>query len=481
MGIEVVGVHKRFGSVVAVRDLRLHAQPGELLAIVGPSGCGKTTLLRVIAGLEQADAGRVVIGGRDATHLPPEKRNVGFVFQQFALFPNMNVAENIGYGLRRRRVNRQERERRVAELLAMIEMEGYDRRRPDQLSAGQQQRVALARALAPEPRTLLLDEPLSALDAAIRYQLRDELRRVQRRVGITTIMVTHDQEEALAIADRVAVMNEGCLEQVGTPWELYDRPRTHFVARFVGRGNFLQGEWHPEGVLLQGFGVWRAAARSGAASAEHIAPAAEPGSTGTSSASGTASTCGSPSTFGSPSTSEPTSPPGRTSSSEPTSVPERTSTSGRISSSGSSSTPGPRSGLGPVTVLVRPESITIAELPPGPSAARDRDTVAQDRAFVIRAIVRDIVFAGERAHVRLQLVANGHGPGAGDAPPLHSPAADGGGAEVVIGRAADTGADGMPLVLTAVIPGGDVPRIAGRVGEQVTVVIPHDALRLLPD
>jgi len=238
-GVTVSGLVKRFGPVTAVDGVTLEVADGELLAVVGPSGCGKTTLLRLIAGLEQPDAGRVLIQGRDVTALPPERRDVGFVFQQFALFPNMSVAGNVEYGLKRRGVPRAERARRVQEMLAMVGLSQLAGRRPDQLSAGQQQRVALARALAPRPKTLLLDEPLSALDAAIRTRLREELRETQRRLGITTILVTHDQEEALAIADRVAVMNAGRLEQVGTPWELYDRPQTVFVAGFIGRGNFL--------------------------------------------------------------------------------------------------------------------------------------------------------------------------------------------------------------------------------------------------
>lgn len=240
-GLEVRQLAKRFGPVTAVDGVSLTVAEGELLAVVGPSGCGKTTLLRLIAGLEQPDAGRIIIQGQDVTALPPERRDVGFVFQQYALFPNMTVAGNVEYGLKRKGIPRPERDRRVHEMLAMVGLGDLAHRRPDQLSAGQQQRVALARALAPRPKTLLLDEPLSALDAAIRIRLREELRETQRRLGITTILVTHDQEEALAIADRVAVMNEGRLEQVGTPWELYDRPQTRFVAGFIGRGNFLSG------------------------------------------------------------------------------------------------------------------------------------------------------------------------------------------------------------------------------------------------
>lgn len=254
IGLQVIGLQKRFGPVVAVDDVAVAVNDGELLAVVGPSGCGKTTLLRIVAGLEQPDAGRVIIQGRDVSGLPPERRDVGFVFQQFALFPNMSVAANVEYGLKRKRIPRNERLRRVEQMLTMVGLAQLADRRPDQLSAGQQQRVALARALAPRPKTLLLDEPLSALDAAIRVRLREELRETQRKLGITTILVTHDQEEALAIADRVAVMNEGRLEQVGTPWELYDRPSTRFVAGFIGRGNFLAAQVSGDHVIFEGFG-----------------------------------------------------------------------------------------------------------------------------------------------------------------------------------------------------------------------------------
>lgn len=254
VGLRVVGLQKRFDSVVAVDDVTMAVDEGELLAVVGPSGCGKTTLLRMVAGLEQPDAGHIFIQGKDVTALPPERRDVGFVFQQFALFPNMTVAANVEYGLKRKRVPKDERQRHVEQMLTMVGLADLAHRRPDQLSAGQQQRVALARALAPRPKTLLLDEPLSALDAAIRVRLREDLRETQRRLGITTVLVTHDQEEALAIADRVAVMHEGRLEQVGTPWELYDRPRTEFVAGFIGRGNFLSGRIDGDSIEFEHFG-----------------------------------------------------------------------------------------------------------------------------------------------------------------------------------------------------------------------------------
>ncbi len=264
-GVELRGLTKRFGSVAAVDGVSLSVAGGELLAVVGPSGCGKTTLLRLVAGLEQPDAGSVLIDGRDVTAMPPERRDVGFVFQQFALFPNMTVAGNVEYGLKRKGASRKERARRVEEMLDMVGLAELAHRRPDQLSAGQQQRVALARALAPRPKTLLLDEPLSALDAAIRVRLRDELREAQRRLGITTILVTHDQEEALAVADRVAVMNGGRLEQVGTPWELYDRPRTPFVAGFIGRGNFLDARVAGSAIDFGPFGRLEKASVPGAA------------------------------------------------------------------------------------------------------------------------------------------------------------------------------------------------------------------------
>ncbi len=234
--LELVGISKRFGDVTAVADFSLSVPHGELLALLGPSGCGKTTVLRIVAGLEKPDSGQVLLGGRDATPWPPERRGVGLVFQSYALFPHLSVAGNVAYGLRGAA-----RWRRVRELLELVDLSGYERRKPHELSAGQQQRVALARALAPEPKVLLLDEPLSALDAALRKELRGELRALLKRMGMTALYVTHDQEEALALADRVAVMQEGRLEQVDVPEGLYNRPKTPFVASFLGRANLWPG------------------------------------------------------------------------------------------------------------------------------------------------------------------------------------------------------------------------------------------------
>ena len=235
--LAVEGVGKSFGRFAALTDVSLHVAQGELVCFLGPSGCGKTTLLRAIAGLDPPSTGRIVQGGADITALPPSARDFGIVFQSYALFPNLSVADNVGYGLRGRAWPRQRRTERVKELLELVGLADQIAKYPAQLSGGQQQRVALARALAPEPGLLLLDEPLSALDAIVRHSLRAELRSLQRRLGITSIMVTHDQEEAMAIADRIVVMRGGRVEQVGSAEDLYERPASAFVAGFVGRSS----------------------------------------------------------------------------------------------------------------------------------------------------------------------------------------------------------------------------------------------------
>jgi putative spermidine/putrescine transport system ATP-binding protein len=239
--LELTNVQKRFGTTTAVESFNLGAEQGEFVSFLGPSGCGKTTTLRMIAGFEQPTAGTITINGHDVTYTPPNKRNVGMVFQSYALFPNMNVADNIGFGLRVRKRPKDQIRKRVAELLEIVNLPDKGDRYPYQLSGGQQQRVALARALAFEPQVLLLDEPLSALDAKIRVALRQEIRSIQRQLGITTVYVTHDQEEALSLSDRVVVMSEGRMEQVGTPFEIYNFPTTAFVASFVGTLNVLPG------------------------------------------------------------------------------------------------------------------------------------------------------------------------------------------------------------------------------------------------
>ncbi len=241
MYLECNGLVKRFGETTAVDNISFGIERGELVSLLGPSGCGKTTTLRLLAGFEAADVGDMYLDGRRLNGLPPEKRGVGVVFQHFALFPHMTVWQNIAYGLRfRRRSDRSDGEI-VRELIRIVGLEGLEQRKPGQLSAGQQQRVAIARSLAPGPDLLLLDEPLSALDARLRQHLRMEIRRIQRMLGLTLLYVTHDQEEAMAISDRMIVMNAGRIEQMGEPWQVYHRPKTPFVAAFLGQTNRLRG------------------------------------------------------------------------------------------------------------------------------------------------------------------------------------------------------------------------------------------------
>jgi putative spermidine/putrescine transport system ATP-binding protein len=240
--LELSGIQKRFGEFAAVHNFDLAAEAGEFVSFLGPSGCGKTTTLRMIAGFERPTTGTIVVNGVDITHKPPNQRNVGMVFQSYALFPNMTVADNVGFGLKIRKRPNDQIKKRVAELLDLIHLPDKAGRYPWQLSGGQQQRVALARALAIEPQVLLLDEPLSALDAKIRVSLRNEIRAIQRQLGITTVYVTHDQEEALSLSDRIVVMSEGRVEQIGTPFQIYNFPSTGFVARFVGTLNVLDAK-----------------------------------------------------------------------------------------------------------------------------------------------------------------------------------------------------------------------------------------------
>jgi len=242
VAVRLDGVYKRFGDVTAVDGVDLDVQKGEFFSMLGPSGSGKTTCLRMIAGFEAPTQGRIVLGGRDVSRLAPYERDVNTVFQDYALFPHMSVGENVEYGLKVKGVTRPERRERVTEALRMVRLEGFDRRKPSQLSGGQRQRVALARALVNQPSVLLLDEPLGALDLKLRQDMQIELKAIQQRVGLTFIYVTHDQEEALTMSDRLAVMNSGRIEQVGTPAEVYERPATSFVAGFVGVSNTLSGE-----------------------------------------------------------------------------------------------------------------------------------------------------------------------------------------------------------------------------------------------
>jgi putative spermidine/putrescine transport system ATP-binding protein len=256
-GVEVrlENLVRRYGTVTALDGLSLTLAPGELVALLGPSGCGKTTALRLLAGLEEADGGRIVIGGKDVTGLPANRRNIGMVFQAYSLFPHMVAWENVAFGLQMRRVGTAERKQRALDMLELVGLGRFANRYANQMSGGQQQRVALARALAIQPQVLLLDEPLSALDAKVRSRLRDEIRRVQLEVGTTTLFVTHDQEEALAIADRVGVMQSGKLEQLGPPTLVYSRPATPFVADFVGLTNRIEGTVRRGAVEVRGTSI----------------------------------------------------------------------------------------------------------------------------------------------------------------------------------------------------------------------------------
>lgn len=248
--LSITGLTKQFGDFTALKQIDLTIQEGEFVCFLGPSGCGKTTLLRAIAGLAPQTTGSIVQRGRDVSALPPQARDFGIVFQSYALFPNLTVYDNVAYGLRNQRQGRQQIRARVTELLALVDLTGSEGKYPAALSGGQQQRVALARALATEPGLLLLDEPLSALDARVRVHLRSQMKALQQRLGVTTIMVTHDQEEALTMADRIVVMNHGVIEQVGTPIEIYQHPASEFVATFVGSMNLLD-------VTSESTEIWR--------------------------------------------------------------------------------------------------------------------------------------------------------------------------------------------------------------------------------
>jgi len=263
--LKLEGIEKRFGTFTALKGVDLEIEQGEFVCFLGPSGCGKTTLLRIIAGLEAQSAGRIEQAGKDISRLPPSARDYGIVFQSYALFPNLTVADNVAYGLVNRKVPQAQVRQRVEELVRLVGLPGSEGKVPSQLSGGQQQRIALARALATSPGLLLLDEPLSALDAIVRVHLRQEIRSLQRTLGVTTIMVTHDQEEALSVADRIVVMNHGVIEQVGTPEQVYREPASPFVADFVGRVNVLSGQTDGEGRLRVGDAVLEIASAQGQA------------------------------------------------------------------------------------------------------------------------------------------------------------------------------------------------------------------------
>ncbi|SIP88909.1 ABC transporter ATP-binding protein [Bosea sp. TND4EK4] len=255
IGIEIDGLVKRFGAVKAVDSVSLAVEPGEFLALLGPSGSGKTTILMAIAGFEYPDEGRIRVGGEDITWVPPSRRNLGMVFQKYTLFPHMSVLENIAFPLKMRGVGRAEREERARAALSTVRLDGYGERKPSQLSGGQQQRVAIARAIVYKPRVLLMDEPLSALDKNLREEMQIETKHLQREIGVTVVFVTHDQTEALTMADRVAVLDHGRLQQIGSPHDLYETPRTAFVAGFIGETNFCAGRTLCAGVAGQRISV----------------------------------------------------------------------------------------------------------------------------------------------------------------------------------------------------------------------------------
>ncbi len=268
--IQLLDLEKRFREVRAVDGVSLEVGSGEFFSLLGPSGCGKTTTLRMIGGFELPTGGRVLLRGRDATADPPDKRPVNMVFQNYALFPHLDVVDNVAFGLKRKGVARVETARRVGEALELVHLTGYERRRPNQLSGGEQQRVALARALVNRPHVLLLDEPLGALDLKLRRQLQVELKRIQAEVGITFVYVTHDQEEALSMSDRIAVMHAGKVEQLGTPEELYERPTTRFVAGFIGSTNLLHGRIEADGRVRLSSGEVARVAHDGMAAGSEI-------------------------------------------------------------------------------------------------------------------------------------------------------------------------------------------------------------------
>jgi putative spermidine/putrescine transport system ATP-binding protein len=257
-------VEKSFDGRTRVVDrIDLLVKPGEFFALLGPSGCGKTTTLRMIAGFEEPDDGRIVVGGEDLTHVPVHRRDMGMIFQSYALFPHRTVAENVAFGLRMRGLGKDEIAERVGQALRQVALEGYEDRRPAQLSGGQQQRVALARAIVIRPRVLLCDEPLAALDRKLRQSMQFELKQLQQQLGVTLIFVTHDQEEAMTVSDRIAVMNAGRIDQIGSPSEIYNRPRTRFVSDFIGEINLFEGEWRDGAFISSGRPLPAQGAKSG--------------------------------------------------------------------------------------------------------------------------------------------------------------------------------------------------------------------------